>query len=213
MHEPFLSIVGGGLVAALVTIGFNVWWDYKKQKSLEDWEFKRYEANVIHYCTNALMEAFFSAKTELYYLTSTLESLLNSLQQLGHQADAIIRQELGPNLTVAELEQRKEAALEPFKTYNQQQINIRWNQYEQKAKESHAKAEVNLVTLRPLIRQRLYEDVAELFDRLSEPFIWDLPHGNEKLQTLEDATTEILQFREDLMAEMEVKLGRRKKGS
>lgn len=30
MTEPLLSVVGGGLAAAVVTIGFNVWWDKKK---------------------------------------------------------------------------------------------------------------------------------------------------------------------------------------
>ena len=70
--EPFLSIVGGGLVAAIVTIGFSAWWDTRKQKVIEDWEFKKYEANLIHFSTAALMDAFFTAKIEMYYLTWVL---------------------------------------------------------------------------------------------------------------------------------------------
>jgi len=45
LTEPFLSVVGGGLVAAILTLGFNAWWDRNKQKLAEEWEFKRYEAN------------------------------------------------------------------------------------------------------------------------------------------------------------------------
>ena len=39
------------------------------------------------------MDAFFSAKNEMYYLTSTLESLLATLNQLSAQADQIVRQQ------------------------------------------------------------------------------------------------------------------------
>ena len=49
--NPWLSIVGGGLVSVLITIGFNVYWDRKKQQLLEDWEFRRYHANQIHVAT------------------------------------------------------------------------------------------------------------------------------------------------------------------
>lgn len=70
MQEPFLSIVGGGLIAAIITIAFNVYWDNKKQKASEDWEFRRYQANLVHHSTAGLMEAFFSAKSEMLYLTS-----------------------------------------------------------------------------------------------------------------------------------------------
>jgi hypothetical protein len=107
MTEPFLSIVGGGLAAAVVTILFNVWWDKKKEKSSQDWEFRRYRANLIHIAAFGLMDAFFAAKTEIEYLVGTLGSLLASLEQLGIQADAIVRQQGGPHLTVVELEQRK----------------------------------------------------------------------------------------------------------
>jgi hypothetical protein len=105
--EPFLSVVGGGLAAALVTIVFNVYWDWRKQKLSEDWEFRRYHANQIHHATFGVTEAFFSAKAELYFLTATLETLLAALNQLATQADAIVRQQGGPQLTVAALEERK----------------------------------------------------------------------------------------------------------
>src|SRR5438128_97545 len=121
LAEPYLSIIGGGLVAAVLTIGFNVWGDGKKQTAAEDWAFKRYHANLIHFSMTALMEAFFSGKTELYYLTSMLEALLGTLNQLSVQADAIVRQQGGPSLTIAILEQRKAELLQPFQTYNQQQ--------------------------------------------------------------------------------------------
>jgi hypothetical protein len=32
MSEPWLSVIGGGLAAGLLTIAFSVIWDYKKQK-------------------------------------------------------------------------------------------------------------------------------------------------------------------------------------
>lgn len=136
--EPFLSIIGGGLAAAIVTIIFNAWWDSHKQRLTEDWEFKKYHANIIHFSMVGLMEAFFAAKAEMYYLTGTLESLLATLSQLAAQADQIVRQQGGPELTVAVLEQRKIALLEPFKKFNQEQVNLRWSHYEQRAKENHA---------------------------------------------------------------------------
>ena len=119
--------------AAIVTIGFNVWWDCQKQKLAEDWEFRRYQANMIHHSTAGLMEAFFSAKTEMYYLTSALETLWAALNQLDMQADQIVRQQGGPELTVGALQERKRQLLQPFESFNQQQVNMRWNQYEQKA--------------------------------------------------------------------------------
>lgn len=125
--EPFLSIVGGGLVAAALTLGFNAWWDKRKQKLTEDWEFKRYEANQIHYATMGLVEAFFAAKAEMYYLNAVLGTLLGTLNQLAAQADAIVRQQGGPQLTVGELDERKRQLLEPFRNFNQQQVNLRWN--------------------------------------------------------------------------------------
>jgi hypothetical protein len=59
--EPYLSIIGGGLVAAVITLVFNALWDKHKQKLMEDWEFKRYQANAIHFSTMGLMEAYFSS--------------------------------------------------------------------------------------------------------------------------------------------------------
>ncbi len=208
--EPYLSIIGGGLVAAIVTIAFNAWWDSRKQKFTEDWEFKRYHANMIHFAMTGLMEAFFMAKSEMYYLTSTLESLLATLNQLGAQADQIVRQQGGPELTVAVLEQRKQALLEPFKKFNQEQVNLRWGHYEQKAKENHAKAEMHLAALKPLIPTALYDELVALFLKLSVPFVWDLPHGKEKYQVLENSVPEVLAVRGKLMAQIENKLGRKK---
>jgi hypothetical protein len=209
-HEPWLSIIGGGLAAAVVTIVFNVWWDSRKQKLTEDWEFKRYHANMIHFAMTGLMEAFFTAKSEMLYLTSTLESLLAALNQLGAQADQIVRQQGGPELTVAVLEQRKQALLEPFKKFNQEQVNLRWGHYEQKAKENHAKAEMHLAALKPLVPAALYDGLSALFQRLSAPFVWDLPGAKEKYRVLENSIPEVLEVRGKLMAQVETKLGRKK---
>lgn len=98
--------------------------------------------------------------------------------------------------------------LQPFQTYNTQQVGLRWNQYEQKAKENHAKAEINLMTLKPLIPTALYDELTALFVRLSAPFVWDLPHGKEKLKVLEDAMPEVLAARNKLVQLLEAKLGR-----
>ena len=213
MGEPYLSIIGGGLVAAAITLGFNAWWDTRKQKLMEDWEFKRYRANAIHFSTMGLMEAYFAAKAEMLYLTSTLASLLAALNQLTAQADAIVRQQGGPALTVAELEERKRQLLEPFQNFNAQQVTLRWNQYEQKAKENHAKAEIHLTTLQSLISAELHRKLVELFVRLSQPFVWDLPHAKEKLAVLEGALPEIVKVRGELMQELEKKLGKQSKSA
>ena len=160
MTEPFLSIVGGGLAAALVTIVFNVLWDKKKEKSSQDWEFKRYRANLIHVAAFGLMDAFFAAKTELEYLVGTLAVLVTGLEKLSVQADAIVRQQGGPQLTVTELEQRKAELLQPFNTYNQQYVDLRWNQYEQRVKDLEAKAESYLSLLEPLIPAKLHREIS-----------------------------------------------------
>lgn len=208
MADPWLSIVGGGLAGALVTIAFSAWWDTHKQKISEDWEFKRYQASQIHFATTGMMEAYFGAKTEIYYLTSTLEALGAALNQLAVQADQIVRQQGGAQLTVADLEQRKQALLQPFQKFNQEQVMLRWGQYEQKAKENHTKAEVHLMTLKSLIPALLHNELMALFNRLSAPFEWDLPHGKEKFAILDAALPEVLAAREKLMRELEKKLDR-----
>lgn len=210
LNEPFLSVVGGGLAAALVTLAFNAYWDVKKQRASEDWEFRRYQANQIHYAAVGLMDAYFSAKSEMLYLTSTLATLAATLAQLATHADQIVRQQGGPALTVAELEQRKQQLLQPFQTYNQEQVTLRWNQYEQKAKENHAKAEAHLTNLKRLIPSPLYAEFIALFQHLSQSFVWDLPHGKEKLKVLEEALPTILALREKLDGQIEIKLGRHK---
>jgi len=196
------------LVAAIVSIVSSILWDRKKQKMTEDWEFKRYHANMIHQSTTGILEAYFVAKAEMYYLTSTLESLLITLDQLAAQADQIVRQHGGPQLTVAELEQRKQELLQPFQRFNNEQVNLRWVQYEQKAKDNHAKAELHLMVLKPLMPKALHDELMALFLRVSAPFVWDLPHGKEKLKVLEDALPEIMVLREKLTKVLEAKLGR-----
>jgi hypothetical protein len=181
----------------------------RKQRLSEDWEYRRYQATLIHHSTAGLMDAYFSGKSEMLYLTSTLETLLITLNQLAEQADQIVRQQGGPALTVAELEQRKAQLLQPFQNFNQQQVTLRWNQYEQKAKENHGKAENHLTTLQRLIPAQLYDELVAMFARLSAPFVWDLPHGKEKLKTLEEALPEVLVLREKLAKALEAKLGRR----
>jgi hypothetical protein len=208
LTDPLLSVIGGGLAAAVLTIIFNVYWDRRKQKLTEDWEFRRYYANQVHIGTFGLMEVFFSAKTEINFLVATLESLLGILGQLAAQADAIVRQQGGPQLTVAELEQRKAQLLEPFQNYNQQQVNLRWGQYEQKAKDSQAKAEAYLTVLQPLVPASLYAQILALFQTLSAPFVWDLPHAKEKFKLFEDSLPELNRILEQLRRQIEAKLGR-----
>ena len=145
----------------------------------------------------------------MLYLTSTLETLLATLTRLTAQADQIVRQQGGPGLTVAELEQKKNQLLQPFQKFNADQVTLRWTQYEQKAKENQAKAEIHLATLRPLVSPGLYDELLGMFHRLSAPFVWDLPHGKEKLKIIEDATPEVLTLREKLSRELELKLGRK----
>ena len=211
--ESLFGVIGGGLAAALVTIAFSMWWDQKKQKAAEDWEFKRYHANLIHIGTTGLMEAYFSAKTELIYITATLAVLLDALNQLKAQADAIVRQQGGPELTVAALEQRKAQLLQPFETFNSQQVTLRWNQYEQKGKENQAKAEMHLRALQPLISAGVYKELNALFEKLSASFVWDLPHGRERLNVYEGSLPEVIAIREKLMRELEKKLGREMQSS
>jgi hypothetical protein len=207
--EPWLSVLGGGLAAAVVTVVFNVLWDIKKQKDSEDWEFRRYHANQIHFATAGLMEVFFAAKIELYFLAATLETLLAGLNQLTVQADAIVRQQ-GPSLTVGELEQRKAQLLQPFQTYNAQQVTVRWDQFEQKTKELQAKAEAYINVLQPLIPAPVYDQLLALYQKFEGRWFWDLPHAQERLRLYETNVPELNRIREQLTKQIEIKLGRAK---
>jgi hypothetical protein len=206
--EPWLSVVGGGLTAALLTIGFNMWWDKKKQKLIEDWEFRRYHATQIHNATFGLMQVFFTAKTEIYFLTCTLETLLGVLNQLAAQADAIVRQQGGPQLTVALLEQRKAELLQPFQKYNNEQVQLRWNQFEQKSKELQANAEAYMSTLQPLIPTAIYRQLDALYQKFNARWVWDLPHAQERLKLYEDTLPPLNVVREQLTRQIELRLGR-----
>lgn len=208
MSEPFLSIVGGGLAAAVITIGFNVWWDKKKERSAQEWEFKRYRANLIHGASFGLLEVFFAAKTEIDYLVGTLGTLLAVLEQLSVQADAIVRQQGGPQLTVAELERRKNELLQPFTTYNQQQVDLRWNQYEQKVKDLEAKAAAHLSVLAPLVPANLQAEMAALFAELSADYEWNLPGARARLQLFNDRLAQFQTIQRNLAAQIELRLGR-----
>jgi hypothetical protein len=208
LTDPIIGFVGGGLAAAVLTIIFNVIWDVQKLRRLEDHEFRRFRANQLHFATVGIVEVYFSAKAEVYFLTATLDALLAVLNTLTAQADAIVRQQGGPQLMVADLEIRKAELLQPFQRFNQEQVNLRWNQYEQKAKDLQAKAESHLSTLKPLVPDDLYTEILNLYTRLSAPFVWDLPHAKEKLKLLENSLGDIGRLRMELMRQLEVQLGR-----
>jgi hypothetical protein len=210
MSESWLAVVGGGLAAAVLTTIFNVCWDYKKQKLTEDWEFRRYHANMIHIATVGIVEAFFSAKIEFTFMVATLGSLLATLNQLTAQADAIVRHQGGPQMTVAELEQKKAQLLQPFQTFNQEQVNLKWNQYDQKARERQSRVEAHLNTLEPLISAHLHAEAVAFYVRLSQPFPWTLQGAQEKLRLLEDNLPELNRIRGLLAQQIEIKLGRLK---
>jgi hypothetical protein len=156
------------------------------------------------------MEVFFAAKIELYFLTATLETLLASLNQVTIQADAIVRQQGGPQLTVPELEQRKAQLLQPFRTYNDQQVAVRWNQFEQKTKDLQAKAEAYISALQPLIPAPVYRQLLALYQKFEGRWFWDLPHAQERLKLYEDSVPELNRIREQLTKQIEIKLGRAK---
>jgi hypothetical protein len=206
--NPWLSIVGGGLVSVLITIGFNVYWDRKKQQLLEDWEFRRFHANQIHVATLGLMEAFFASKSELFFLFYTLETLAGTLTQLTSQAEAIVRQQSGPELTAAELELRKSQWLQPFQKFNQEQVALRWNEHEQKAKELQAKAEAHLSELQPLVPSPIFDQLLALYAKLNTPWSWTLQSAKEQARLYEDALPDITRIRAALMQQIELKLGR-----
>jgi len=206
--DAWLSIVGGGLVSVLLTIGFNVYWDRKKQRLLEDWEFRRYHANQIHLATVGLMEAFFASKAELYFLFYTLETLAGTLNQLISQADGIVRQQSGPDLPANELEHQKAQWLEPFQKFNQEQVTLRWNQHEQKAKELQAKAETHMSELQPLVPSLLFDELLALYAKLNTRWSWSLQSAKEQSQLYEDLLPELTRIRGGLTRQIELKLGR-----
>jgi hypothetical protein len=207
MSETWLSIVGGGLAAAIVTLGFNVWWDKQKERSAQDWEYNR--ANLIHIAAFGLMETFFAAKTEIEYLVGALSTLETTLRQLSVQAEAIVREQGGPELKVAELESRRDGILARFREYDRQQADLRWNQYEQKVKDLEAKAQTHLSTLQPLIPQVLHTAAVGLFNRLSADYEWSLPNARERLSLFTGDRDLFLEIHKQLLAAIEKQLGRK----
>ena len=206
--NPWLSIVGGGLVSVLITIAFNVYWDRKKQQLLEDWEFRRFHANQIHAAPAGLMEAFFESKAELFFLYYTLETLAGTLTQFASQAESIVRQQSGPEVTAAEFEQRKAQWLQPFQKFNQEQVALRWSQHEQKAKELQAKAETHLAELQPLITAAIFDQLLAFYAKLNTRWSWSLQSAQEQSQLFEDALPDLARIRATLMQQIELKLGR-----
>jgi hypothetical protein len=204
--NPWLSIVGGGLVSVLITIAFNVYWDKKKQRLLEDWEFRRYHANQIHVATVGLMEAFFASKSELFFLYYTLETLAGTLTQLTSQADTIVRQQSAPDITAAEFEQRKAQWLQPFQHFNQEQVTLRWSQHEQKAKELQAKAETHISELQALIPSQVFAQIVAGYSKFNTQWTWTLQSARAQSQIYEDAVPEIARIRAALMQQIELKL-------
>src|SRR5450432_353160 len=174
MNETLLSIVGGGTVAAFLTIFFNVYWDTKKERSSQDWEFKRYRANLVHTATFGLMETFFAAKTEIEYLVGTLSSLEAALSGLMLNTITTTRQHGGPHLTVDELNRIVDEQMQGYRNYTKQQIDIRWNQYEQKMKDLQARSLGYLSVLKPLVQLALYGHILALVTELSTPYPWTL---------------------------------------
>jgi len=209
LSEPWLSVVGGGFVAAVLTLVFNAWWDTKKAKNAEDWEFKRYRANIIHHSRIGLMDCFFGAKSELEFLAGTLETLVGSLDALAKTAEGIVKQAGGQPLTVAQLDERKNALLQPYQQYNQQQIQLRWNQHELKAKELQAKAESLLYVLQPLVPPDLYKDMAGLYGKLNTPWVWNLQNTKLRLEMYKSVLPEFQALQERLAKHIEVQLGRK----
>jgi len=203
---PWLSSVGGGLVSVLITIGFNLYWDKKKQELLEDWEFRRYHANQIHLATTGLMEAFFAAKAELYFLFYTLETLADTLTQLTSQADGIVRHQADDELNIAELERRKTQWLQPFQTFNKEQVTLRWNQHEQKAKELQAQAETHISALQPLVPAPIFEQLLAFYAKLNTRWSWSLQSAEEQSKLYENAVPELTRIRAQLMEQIELKL-------
>jgi hypothetical protein len=206
---PWLSIVAGGLVSVLITIGFNVYWDQKKQELLEDWEFRRYHANQIHLATSGLMEAFFAAKAELYFLFYTLETLAESFTQLTSQADEIVRLQADPGSNAAELERRKTQWLQPLQKFNQEQVTLRWNQHEQKAKELQAQAETHMSALQPLVPAPIFQELLAFYAKLNTRWTWSLQSAQEQSKLYEDAVPELSRIRSKLVEQIELKLRKR----
>jgi hypothetical protein len=127
---------------------------------------------------------------------------------LTSQAEAIVRQQARPELTAAELEQRKAQWLQPFQKFNQEQVTLRWNQHEQKAKEMQAKAETHLSELQPLIPSPIFDQLLALYAKLNTRWVWSLQSAQEQSQVYEDVLPELTRIRAALMQQIEIKLGR-----
>jgi hypothetical protein len=138
----------------------------------------------------------------------TLETLAGTLTQLTSQADAIVRQQAGPEPTAAELKRRKAQWLQPFQMFNQEQVTLRWNQHEQKAKETQAKAETHMSELQALVPAAIFEQLLALYAKLNTRWSWSLQAAQEQSKLFEDTLPELSRIRAELMQQMELTLGR-----
>jgi hypothetical protein len=101
--------------------------------------------------------------------------------------------------------------LQPFQTYNNQQVAIRWSQFEQKTKDLQAKAEAHISALQPLVPAPVYGQLLALYQKFEGRWFWDLPHAQERLKLYEDSVPELNRIREQLTKQIEIKLGRAKR--
>ena len=167
-QQFILSLLAGGLSAAIFTAAFNVWWNGRRQEIAERWESRKYEANLKLQLLFKLTEIYYANINELYFVILEVGSL--------HASFAVIEQEMSrnlqsqnPALPVGQVQTLLNPALAPTKQLLSQIEMNRWLQYNNSVKNLRSSAGAALsVAEYALTTKDIYARLATLINQLSE---------------------------------------------
>lgn len=185
MSTVLLGVLGGGIVAAIITAGFNVYWDKQKQKITENWERRRYDANLKRQLLFGITDVFYSTKSEIFFAELEIRSLQEGLQKIEQNVDANLRAS-NPGMAVQQLSALKAQVVSPIQFWIvQMQVN-RTSQYNTSVKVLRSRAEAWLsVAQRCLKTPDLYAGMQTMFKQFSRDILDGVDDFKKRFQEME----------------------------
>ncbi|TAM81096.1 MAG: hypothetical protein EPN47_14570 [Acidobacteria bacterium] len=200
--EQLLSLLAGGVSAAVVTAGFNVWWDRRKQKIVAQWERRKYDTNTKLHIVYHLTETFYNTESELHFVTLEVGGYHEALRALEQQIAQNLQAQ-NPAMPAVQLQALHNLTLAPVRQWIGQMEANRWSQYNNSVKALRARAEAALsLTEYSLRTQGVYARLATLFrqfqENLSPPGVQSAQARLQDLRNREQEFKDILrQIREE----------------
>lgn len=198
----WVSVLAGGVGAAVATAVFEWLRDKSRQKTREDWERRRYKANQLNAATAGMVEAFYGVKAELNFLVSGLEALDAEMARQSRRASELLGAfplEGGP---LGRLERHSQLLAQLQDGLRQQQA-YRFAQYEGKAKDARARAEACLQTIELLAPGSASCSARGVFEALAASWNWNLAGARQELARFERNEGQVLAIRRLLEEEAE----------